>query len=221
MVLGMQLDFEGPEGRLEGVLWDPPTPARAAMVFCHPHPGHGGTMHNNVVYRASRGLQEAGISVLRFNFRGVGRSAGEVAGQEHGDGTVGADEDLNAALDFLGAERPGLPLWAGGFSFGARAASRVGGVRSELQRLLLVALPVRAFPCQFLMDVQPPTHLLMAGEDEFGTQEEVLTQFPNLPQHISVEEIPGTDHFFKGELPLLQQKARDWAIRTTDSTAKP
>jgi hypothetical protein len=212
----MHLDFEGPEGRLEGVLWDPLTSARAAMVFCHPHPGFGGSMHNSVVYRAARGLQEAGVSVLRFNFRGVGRSAGEVEGTGPGDNSIGADEDLGAALDFLGEQRPGLPLWAGGFSFGARAACRMGGQRRELKRLLLVALPVRAFACPFLAAVQSPTLVLMADEDEFGTRRDLLDQFPSMPGHISVEEIRGADHFFKGQLALLQQKVRDWAASPID-----
>lgn len=212
----MQVDFDGLEGRLEGVLWDPPTASRAAMVFCHPHPGHGGNMHNNVVYRAGRGLQEAGVSLLRFNFRGVGRSEGLAAGTGSSDGGPEADEDLLAALELLGGLRPGLPLWAGGFSFGARAACRVGGTHPKLERLLLVALPVGIFPCPFLDKVRPPTHILMAGEDEYGTVQDLQEQFPDLPEHVSSEEILGVDHFFEGQLPLLQSKARDWANAAFD-----
>lgn len=202
----MQVDLEGPCGRLEGVLWDPEGAPRAAAVVCHPHPLHGGTLHNNVVYRTARALQEAGLCVLRFNFRGVGRSEGT-----H-DGEGGEDDDLRAALDHLRDLRPGLPLWAGGFSFGARTSCRVAAAGdADLERLLLVALPVRVFSCPWLASVQVPTRVVMAGEDEFGTAAELHQQFPDLPGHITVEEVPGVDHFFKGQLPELQHRVRSWA----------
>src|SRR6478735_6650392 len=78
----MDLFLPGPAGRLEAKLWEPEAGApKAAIVFCHPHPLGGGTMDNKVVFRASRGLQEAGLAVLRFNFRGVRRSAGKHDGK--------------------------------------------------------------------------------------------------------------------------------------------
>ena len=205
----MQVDFQGPAGRLEGALWDPEGEPLAAAVVCHPHPLHGGTMHNNVVFRTARALQEAGLAVLRFNFRGVGRSEG----RHHGEG--GEDGDLRAALDHLAAARPGLPLWAGGFSFGARTSSRVATEDTRLERLLLVALPVRVFSCPWLQDVRPPTHVLMAGEDEFGTAAELRAQFPALPTHVTVDEVPSVDHFFTGQLDELQRRVTSWARATS------
>jgi hypothetical protein len=116
----MDLLIPGPEGKLEADALDAEgdgAAPRAACAFCHPHPLGGGTMANNVVFRAARGLQLAGLAVLRFNFRGVGKSEGV-----H-DGKGGEEEDLKAALDHLAKELPGTELWTGGFSFGARTAA--------------------------------------------------------------------------------------------------
>ena len=104
--------FPGPTGRLEG-LWKEPSGSRAgSAVFAHPHPLHGGTMHNKVVFRAARALSTAGYGVLRFNFRGVGLSDGRF------DSGRGETDDYRAALDEA-ERRGGLPIAAGGFSFGA------------------------------------------------------------------------------------------------------
>ncbi len=106
-------DLNGPSGRLEALLETPPrsgTP-RAAVVFAHPHPQHGGTMHTKAVYQGTKGLVRAGCAVLRFNFRGVGQSAGSF------DAGAGEKGDFIAALDYMERQYPGLPLWAAGFSF--------------------------------------------------------------------------------------------------------
>src|SRR5512141_1532324 len=109
--------FPGPAGRLEGLWKEASGPPRGSAVFAHPHPLHGGTLHNKVVFRATRALTAAGYGTLRFNFRGVGLSRGR---HDAGRGEV---EDFRAALDE--AERlGGLPIVAGGFSFGAAAALR-------------------------------------------------------------------------------------------------
>src|SRR5215469_7250647 len=114
-------DVPGPAGILEALLEEPDerAPHMAALV-CHPHPLYGGTMHNKVVYRLARGLRRAGCVVLRFNFRGVGRSHGEHA---HLAGEI---EDARMALDWLRARYPDLPYMLAGFSFGARVITRLG-----------------------------------------------------------------------------------------------
>src|SRR6185295_18605428 len=104
-------DLRGPAGLLEAVL---DTPAlrtatgapRAAAVFAHPHPQYGGTMHTKAVYQGTKGLVRIGCAVLRFNFRGVGSSQGQFA---NGDGEA---DDFRAALTYLAARYPGVPLWA-------------------------------------------------------------------------------------------------------------
>src|SRR5512132_4538378 len=109
-------DLGGPAGRLEAILDEPAGTPRAAVVFAHPHPQYGGTMHTKAVYQGAKGLARIGCAVLRFNFRGVGRSAGTF------DLGEGEKEDFSAALDYMAARYPGARLWAAGFSFGAWVA---------------------------------------------------------------------------------------------------
>ena len=130
-------------GQLEAILKEPESPVAAAVV-CHPHPLGGGTMNNNVVYRAAKALNEAGLAVLRFNFRGVGASTGR-----H-DGGAGEEEDALAALDLLAQRYPDLPLWMAGFSFGARVGLTVGARDGRIERLLGVGLALRMFDYHFL-----------------------------------------------------------------------
>ena len=108
--------LEGPAGRLEALHESPDEAVRVerAVVICHPHPLHGGNMHNKVVYRLAKGARQARSTVLRFNFRGVGQSSGI-----HDEG-IGEQDDLRAAVDYLAGRYPGLPLVAAGFSFGSR-----------------------------------------------------------------------------------------------------
>src|SRR6202171_1596044 len=124
--------LEGPAGRLEAILWKPVGQGRPplAALVCHPHPLFGGTMHNKVVYQAAKSLDSLGLPVLRFNFRGVGKSAGT-----HDSG-VGERDDVSAALDFLAAEFAGVPLLVAGFSFGSVTGLRVGSVDARVTELI-------------------------------------------------------------------------------------
>lgn len=205
----MELFIHGPAGKLEAVLWEPleKRPPRAAAVVCHPHPLYGGTLNNNVVFRAARGLQQAGLAVLRFNFRGVQRSEGE----HHGQG--GEAEDLGAALDWLAARHPDLELWAGGFSFGARTAAQRAGTDARIRRVVLVALPVRKFDCAFLRAVRQPGLILMAENDEYGTLDELRAQFPDLPATWELDQVPGVGHFFEGATQAVSERVRAWSVR--------
>ena len=114
-------DIAGPAGRLEAVLMHPEGAPAAAAVVCHAHPLHGGMMHFKVVFRAAKALQHQGAAVLRFNFRGVGRSEGA---HDHGRGE---QDDVRAALAEMERRFPSLPLVLGGFSFGSAMALRVAG----------------------------------------------------------------------------------------------
>src|SRR3712207_279344 len=106
------LFITAPHGRLEAIIKEPRTEARGAALVLHPHPLHGGTMHNKVVFRAARAMNDAGLVALRVNFRGTGQSTGEHTGARGGE-----QEDARAALDYLAKTYPSLPLVLAGFSF--------------------------------------------------------------------------------------------------------
>lgn len=172
-------------------------------------------MDNNVVHRTARALEQAGVAVLRFDFRGVRRSEGSHDGH-------GAEEgDLAAALDWMTERFPDLELWAGGFSFGSRTAvgllSRHPG---RVARVLLVALPVLAYPIDEASQLTLPGLALMAGEDEFGTRVALEARFPALSQRLEIEEIEGVDHFFSGALPQLQERVHGWAARSLEANQR-
>jgi uncharacterized protein len=206
----MSLLIPGAVGPLEAKLWRPAGGATppAAAVFCHPHPLHGGTMNTTAVFRSARGLEKAGLAVLRFNFRGVGKSAGV-----H-DGKGAEEDDLRAALDYLEEQFPGVELWAGGFSFGSRTSASYAPKDPRIRRVLLVAVPVRAFDCSFITRVPQPGLILMAGRDEFGTLAELKDQFPRLPPQLETDEIPDTNHFFESKTQELEARVRLWAERS-------
>src|SRR5215216_2290537 len=110
--------FEGPAGPIEAILKEPLTPVTRVAIVCHPHPLFGGTMHNKVVYRIAKAFENAGFAVLRFNFRGAGRSQGK-----HDQGR-GEQEDLRASIKFMEEKYTGAEVWLAGFSFGAAVMLR-------------------------------------------------------------------------------------------------
>jgi uncharacterized protein len=208
----MTLYVQGPAGRLEARLWEPSDASpRAACVVCHPHPLGGGTMNTTAAYRTARGLSDAGLAVLRFNFRGVGLSEGA-----H-DGHGAEEEDLVASLDWMEERFPGAEPWAAGFSFGARTVASRARSEPRLRRIVLVALPVEAFDCSFLTEVRVPGLILQAGNDEFGNLDRLKRRFPALYPGLELDEIPGTNHFFEGASRELQERVRAYARRALAS----
>lgn len=205
----MDVVVHGPAGRLTAKLWEPAGGAkpRAIAVFCHPHPLYGGTMDNKVVFRSARGLQNAGLAVLRFDFRGVRDSEGA-----H-DGKGGEADDLGAALDWMIERYPGAEVWAGGFSFGSRTAVQRSVVDARIRRLILVALPVLAFDLAYFVDVTVPALVVMGEKDTYGTLPEIRRQFPSLPSDIETVEIADAGHFFDEQTQELQETVRAYAAR--------
>ncbi len=209
------LFLDGPVGRLEALHGTPPLKAQAhgehppaAAVVCHPNPAEGGTMHNTVVFRAARALQNAGIPTLRFNFRGVEESEGrhDMAG--------GEVDDAACALEWLSERYPGTELWAAGFSFGARTACALAAREVRVKRLICVALPVRVFEVPELLEVKQPGYLLFGSKDSFGTLSELAPRFPNLPSQLETDEIEGADHFFRGRTPILEDRIHRYALQS-------
>src|SRR5487761_445834 len=130
-------NLDGPAGRLEALLNAGNPDARYAALVCHPHPLGGGTMHNKVVYHAMKALHALGLPVLRFNFRGTGRSEGA-----HDDG-LGEQEDVRAALDWLDNEFH-LPILFAGFSFGSYVGMRACCGDARVRGLIALGLPAHA-----------------------------------------------------------------------------
>jgi alpha/beta superfamily hydrolase len=200
------LDLRGPAGRLEAILMLPETPPVASAVVCHAHPLHGGMMHFKVVFRAAKALQSAGLAVLRFNFRGVGRSEGV---HDHG---TGEQEDARAALFELQDRFPGLPLALGGFSFGSVVALRVAARDPRVRAVFALGYPLRmAEDHAYLTSITRPRLFIQGENDEFGAGELLRTLVERLPPPREVVVLPGAGHFFDGHLDVLQGAVADWA----------
>jgi uncharacterized protein len=164
-------------------------------------------MHTRAVYRAAQGFSEAGIVVLRFNFRGVGTSTGV-----HDDG-IGEQDDLRAAIDWLDAEYPHLPLFAGGFSFGSMVGLAVGVEDGRIAALFGLGLPIdleARYDFGYLADAGKPVLVVQGENDEFGSGEEVAETLAPLGEHITLVRIPGADHYFTDRLYELRTAVRGY-----------
>src|SRR5450432_1753843 len=205
-----RLDIPVAHGQLEAILKEPAAPV-AAVVVCHPHPLGGGTMNNNVVYRAAKALGEAGLAVLRFNFRGVGASTGR-----H-DGGAGEEEDTLAALDLLAARHPELPLWVAGFSFGARVGLTVGARDARVAKLLGIGLALSMFDYSFLNEGAKPKAVIQAGEDEYGSRAAVEAAALRMAPPKRLWVVDGASHLFPQHLAQLEAAAGEaaaWLLQT-------
>ena len=190
----------GPAGQLEALLEEPEfDEPREAMLVCHPHPAHGGTMHNKVVYRLARGLRRSGAAVLRFNFRGVGRSEGVY------DQAVGELEDARAALAWLRDRYPALPYSLAGFSFGSRIILRLGCALEGAARLIAVGFPTWREDNTYLSKCASPKVFVQSTSDEFGPSEALNLLYENFAGPKRLIYIPAEDHFFKGSLEDLEE----------------
>ena len=198
--------LEGPVGRLEAILW---TPARSdapplAALVCHPHPLFGGTMHNKVVYNAAKTMDVLGIPTLRFNFRGAGLSEGE---HDKGQGEQG---DVQAALDFLAAQFPGIPLLLAGFSFGSAVGLRVGCGDSRVVELIAMGMPVTSMDCSYLRDCRKPKLFVHGGEDQFSGREKLEEVVSTLPGEKRLVVVESADHFFAGHIDEFNAAIAAW-----------
>jgi alpha/beta superfamily hydrolase len=199
-----RIDLPVAHGQLEAILKESPAPF-AAVVVCHPHPQGGGTMDNNVVYRVAKALSNAGATVLRFNFRGVGRSSGSYGGG------VGEEEDAEAALDFLQARAPGVPLWMAGFSFGARVGLKVGAADTRVDKLFGVGLALKMFDYRIFGDSAKPKAIIQAANDEYGGRAAIEAAFAEMAEPKRLFIVEGATHLFPGQLDPLE-RAADQAV---------
>ncbi len=197
-------------GQLEAILKEPrqDSPNGVALVL-HPHPLGGGTMHNKVVFRAAAALNDAGLTTLRINFRGVGQSTGE-----HDEGR-GEQEDVRAGLDYLSQSYPGLRILLCGFSFGARVGLDVGINDPRVAYLIGIGTPLEKYDFSFLAACRKPLLLVHGEHDEFGEVERLRKLVADLEKSVPVElvVVPGAGHFFEDRLDDLKRAITDWTTR--------
>lgn len=202
----MRVELTGPAGRLEGIIDggknDSP---KAAVVFAHPLPTEGGTMHTKAVFQGSKGLTRIGCVVLRFNFRGVGASEGTF---DEGRGEM---DDFKAALDFMAARYPGVPLWAAGFSFGSHVALETGAGDPRVSVLIGIAPPVTRDNYAFARTraSDKPKFFVQGSEDELCPLEGLWTFYGELPEPKELVVIDGADHLFTGQTQEVGEALED------------
>ncbi len=196
-------------GRLEAIVKQPRTPARGVALVLHPHPLGGGTMHNKVAFRAAGALNDAGLTAVRINFRGVGQSTGE-----HDEGR-GELEDVRAALSYLAREFPDQPITLCGFSFGARVGLEVGMSDDRVRNLISIGTPVDKYDFSFLAANRKPILFVQGDRDEFGDLNRLQRFIEELNANDTVElsVIRDSGHFFEGHLDELKRVITDWTRR--------
>ncbi|OGF17964.1 MAG: hypothetical protein A2W00_12600 [Candidatus Eisenbacteria bacterium RBG_16_71_46] len=187
--------LEGPAGSLDALLQeDAGREPRLAALICHPHPRYGGTMHNKVVHRCATVLHGLGAAVLRFNFRGAGRSEGTF------DRGAGELEDARAAFGWLRARHPRARLWVAGFSFGSWIAARLAAAEPAVGRLVLIAPPVGASGFGFLKSVAVPKLVVQGTRDDVCPLAALEAEFPAWAEPKTLVRIEGATHFFDRRL---------------------
>jgi len=194
----------GPAGAIEALV-ERPHEARQGIVAvcCHPHPLYGGAMQNKVVHTLARCAQDQGVISVRFNFRGVGASAGVY------DNGVGESEDAAVVADWCRTELGSTRLWSLGFSFGAFVAFRLATLR-DAELLVTVAPPVQRFDFTQLAVPRCPWLVAQGDADELVNHELVRDWTRNLAPAPRVEILPGAEHFFHGRLTVLRSLVGDW-----------
>jgi len=199
------LSIQGPAGNLEALLEEPDIqPPRLAVLVCHPHPQHGGTMHNKVVYRIARGVRSAGAVVLRFNYRGVNLSEGTY---DRGNGET---EDARAALSMLRLRYPELRYALAGFSFGSRIILKLGCALPDAPVCLIaVGFPARDPGGLEPGNLQPgncdrPRVFIQSTQDEFGPAPAMQSYFDHLTGPKELLWVSARDHFFSDALDTFE-----------------
>jgi alpha/beta superfamily hydrolase len=209
----------GTGGRLEAVLNEGAANAAHVALVCHPHPLYGGTMHNKVVFHAMKALNNLGLPVLRFNFRGAGLSDGE-----HSAGR-GEAEDVRAALDWLNKEFH-LPVLFTGFSFGAAVGSKVACADPRVTALISLGLPIRITAGQaaasggpaearryefgYLRECFKPKLFLSGANDQFADRDALEKLVAELPEPKELVLVEDTGHFFEDHLDEMRATIERW-----------
>ncbi|HSF19609.1 MAG TPA: alpha/beta fold hydrolase [Vicinamibacteria bacterium] len=194
-------DMPGPAGRLETVLMTPSAAPAAAALLLHAHPLHGGTMHFKLLFRIAKVLQGKGRAVLRFNFRGVGRSQGV-----HDQGR-GEQDDVRAAIDYLERAFPAVPVVLGGYSFGAVMALRVSDSDSRVGSVLALGSPVASLD---RLRRPMPRLFVQGARDVFGDAAAIRSYVDDAPSGARLVLVPEADHYFDGHIDTVESIVSDW-----------
>ncbi len=216
--------FNGPEGRIEGRYHQSENKNAPAALVLHPHPLYGGTMNNKVVYALYEAFKRSNFSVLRINFRGVGRSQGKF------DNGAGELTDAATALDWLQTQNPDISsFWISGFSFGAWIAMQLMMRRPEIQAFAVAAPPVNKFDFSFLSPC--PAHgIVIQGDQDSIVSENAVADFvekisKQKNTDIDYQIIFGADHFFREKteelIEVLSTYINDRVISSKPRKAKP
>ena len=196
-----KISIRGPAGALEAILESPgDAEIKGVAVVCHPHPQHGGTMHNKVAHTLARSFVRSNFAVLRFNFRGTEGSDGVY------DNGVGELDDALAAMAWMRQHKTEVPLWLAGFSFGAAIAVRAAVAR-DVDGLISVAPAIYRFAGN--LDDQPdcPWLIIQGDEDELVEIDETVEWVDSLDPGPELLVVPGAEHFFHGRLHELREAA--------------
>ncbi len=196
--------IDGPTGRLETILDEPRDgPASGCAVVCHPHPQHGGTMHNKVAHTLARSFVRLGFTALRFNFRGTEGSEGRY------DDGVGELDDTLAAVDWLRSNGTGGPLWIAGFSFGAAIAVRAAEP-ARADGLVAVAPAIYRFARDLETPPRCPFIVIQGDEDELVDVDETIEWVNSLEPGPELLVMNGAEHFFHGRLVELREAVMEF-----------
>jgi alpha/beta superfamily hydrolase len=200
------LEIPGPAGRLEALLNAGDADAPYSVLVCHPHPPSGGTMHTKVVYQAMKAFNGLGLPVLRFNFRGTGRSQGV---HDFGRGEV---DDVRAALAWLDGEFR-VPVIFAGFSFGSNVGLRACCGDARVRGIVALGVPMHAagrdYTYNFLPGCAQPKLFISGTRDEFASVASVEKLVSSAP-HAKLIWVPEADHFFTGKLDQVRDGIREW-----------
>jgi uncharacterized protein len=204
------LFVDGPAGKLEALLNAGAADAPYSALVCHPHPLHGGTMHNKVVYHAAKALNGFGIPVLRFNFRGTGLSEGT-----HAEGR-GERDDIHSALDWL-EEKYSRPIIFAGFSFGAATGLKVCCPDARVVGLIALGTPLaveeRLYTYAYLSTCTKPKLMVSGDHDQFASTANLREIFSLAAEPKEFVLVENADHFFEGKLPIMRDAISNWLPR--------
>lgn len=194
-----EIIINGPAGRIEGRYHQNPNPKAPVALVLHPHPLHGGTMNNKVTYHIYKTFVDNGFSVLRMNFRGVGKSQGKF------DNGVGELMDTTAAMNWLHDQNmEATEYWIAGFSFGAWIALQAVMRRPELENYILVAPPATKYDFNFIVPCTSAGLIIQGGNDEITKESDSAKLSEKLSARdgaeVSYHAIHTADHFFKDHL---------------------